>query len=229
MPKDEDIPEGNLELGLQEAMDLEDSWPLVRTQVYRSYYFKDKATASHPSLATLQKLYRMVSLVSAGDPEAKALTTDPDIVQWAVRMREAGHIPKDDLNEWDPYKLNRRLKQWLQAAEGGAFTYQELTADGYELPKQIAHGERLYVYWREKNTQPMYPKWQFIPHLKKVDPDVRQILRHLDAYDDCWRVMAFFLLPKKSLDNQSPLELIRRGFGDMVADYAERHSQSNDW
>ena len=130
---------------------------------------------------------------------------------------------------FDPREAGAALVRQMQQAEGGAWTGAELQAR-FELTPATLHrrrSEHRIVFWRDAKEAFHYPKWQFTPTgaLLRGMQEVLQTFRSADE----WRVMRYFLTPRKQLENQSPLALLQRDEQDKVIAHARIHGQENTW
>jgi hypothetical protein len=132
-------------------------------------------------------------------------------------------------NVFDPYEAGQLEVMRLQKSEGGAWSGQDL-ARLFDLSFAVLHRRRKefrIIYWRDARGEFHYPKWQFNPAgavLHGVD-DVLQIFRSLDE----WRVIRYFLNPRRQLDNKRPIDLLRDGKIENVILHARNHAKENTW
>lgn len=131
--------------------------------------------------------------------------------------------------KFDPREAGLALVRQMQQAEGGAWTGAELHAR-FELTPATLHrrrSEHRIVFWRDAKENFHYPKWQLTP-TGALLPGVQEVVQTFRSADE-WRVMRYFLTPRKQLENQSPLALLQRGEQDKVIAHARIHGQENTW
>jgi hypothetical protein len=133
------------------------------------------------------------------------------------------------LAPFSPEEAGERLVGELQAAEGGAFSGQELRK-AFKLTPQVLHRrrkERRIIYWRDARHDFFYPRWQFTA-TGALLPGVQDVLQIFNSGDE-WRVMSYFLGPRKQLNNRRPLDLLRAGEIAKVIAHARDHAAENTW
>lgn len=129
----------------------------------------------------------------------------------------------------DPLDAGLALVRQMQQAEGGAWTGAELGAR-FRLTAATLHRRRTehrILFWRDAQEAFHYPKWQFTP-AGALLPGVQDVLQTFRSADE-WRLMRYFLAPRKQLTDQTPLTLLRQGKTDMVIAHARLHGQENTW
>jgi len=130
---------------------------------------------------------------------------------------------------FDPHEAGRRLVEELQAAEGGAWTGQELQAR-FNLTSAVLHRRRKehrIVYWRDARHEFHYPVWQFTP-TGALLPGIQEVLALFKSLDE-WRVMRYFLGRRAQLSGQRPIDLLRQDAVEKVLEHAKIHAQENTW
>lgn len=57
---------------------------------------------------------------------------------------------------------------------------------------------------------------------------IQEVLQTFNSADE-WRVMRYFLGPRKQLEGRSPLDLLRAGEVQTVVNHARAHAAENTW
>ena len=130
---------------------------------------------------------------------------------------------------FDPEEAGRLLVQKMQAAEGGAWTAQELE-ERFGLTPAALHKRRKehrIVFWRDAKHRFHYPRWQFT-ETGALLPGIQEVLQTFRSTDE-WRLISYFLAPREQLDGRAPLELLRAGEVAEVAAHARVHGAENSW
>jgi hypothetical protein len=130
---------------------------------------------------------------------------------------------------FDPREAGITTAERLQSAEGGAWTAKELEKK-FQLSPATLHRRRKehrIIYWRDATHDFHYPKWQFTP-TGALLAGIQEILESFKS-DDEWRVMRYFLMPRKNLRNETPLTLLLAGRKDHVIGHAKAHAEENTW
>jgi hypothetical protein len=163
--------------------------------------------------AALNYLVKMPVLV--GSPPAAAKVAAPD----AAAKSQA----------FDPHEAGKRLVEELQAAEGGAWTGQELN-ELFGLTSATLgrrRKEHRIIYWRDARHNYYYPKWQFTP-TGALLPGIQEVLEFFKSLDE-WRVMRYFLGPRAQLSGQRPIDLLRHDAVGKILEHAKIHAEENTW
>ena len=129
----------------------------------------------------------------------------------------------------DPLNASLALVRQMQQAEGGAWTGAELSTR-FGLTAATLHrrrAEHRILFWRDAKESFYYPKWQFTPTGASL-PGMPEVLQTFHSSDE-WRLMRYFLAPRKQLDDQTPLALLQKGEKDRVIAHARVHGQENIW
>ena len=130
---------------------------------------------------------------------------------------------------FSPQEAGKAMVARLQDAEGGALSGAEMKQE-HDLTPAVLYRrrkERRIVLWRDARHDFFYPRWQFTPTGALI-PGVQDILQIFDS-DDEWRIMRYFLGPRKQLGNRRPLDLLRAGETDKVMAHARNHAAENTW
>lgn len=130
---------------------------------------------------------------------------------------------------FDPEEAGRVLVQEMQAAEGGAWTAQELE-ERFGLSPAALHKRRKehrIVFWRDAKHRFHYPKWQFT-ETGALLPGIQEVLQTFRSTDE-WRIISYFLAPREQLRGRAPLELLRAGKVAEVVAHARVHGGENSW
>jgi excisionase family DNA binding protein len=106
-------------------------------------------------------------------------------------------------------------REQLAEAEGGSFSTDEaarlLGISKTAVLKRLEAGR--LVAWREERLQAArFPRWQFDQH-GRVLAGLSEALEYLNQDEglDAWGKILFFLQSRSSLENERPLDLLRRG------------------
>lgn len=121
------------------------------------------------------------------------------------------------------------LQKTLQAADGGAWTGQELQ-ERFNLTPAVLHRRRKehrILFWRDAQHEFHYPQWQFTP-TGALLPGVQEVLQTFRS-DDEWRLMSYFLGRRQQLAGRRPLDLLRAGEKEKVLAHAKLHAEENTW
>ena len=71
-----------------------------------------------------------------------------------------------------------------------------------------------------------FPAWQFTDG--KLLPGIEEVLQIFRS-NDWWRIVLYFLGTRRSLSNERPLDLLRRGESEKVIRHAADYAQDNEW
>jgi len=145
----------------------------------------------------------------------------------ARALREAmKHLRKEPFS---PRKAGERILAELQNADGGPLSAADMK-HVYRLTSAVLHRRRKehrIVFWRDARHDFFYPRWQFTETGAMV-PGIQDILQIFNS-DDEWRVMRYFLGPRKQLGDRRPLDLLRAGESEKVIAHARLHAGENTW
>ena len=136
---------------------------------------------------------------------------------------------KPDATTADPSDAGLELLRQMQRAEGGAWTGAELRTR-FGLTPATLHRRRAdhrILFWRDAQENFHYPKWQFTLAGASL-PGVQEVLQTFCSSDE-WRLMRYFLAPRKQLDDRAPLALLQKEEKDKVFAHARVHGQENTW
>jgi hypothetical protein len=136
---------------------------------------------------------------------------------------------RKQLGLFSPEAAAERIVAEMQAAEGGAWPDAEFRRK-FHLSSAVLHRRRKehrIVYWRDARNGFHYPKWQFTETGAPL-PGIQDILQTFQSQDE-WRIMRYFLGPRKQLDGQRPLDLLKAGRLDKVLAHAQTHAAENTW
>lgn len=131
--------------------------------------------------------------------------------------------------DFDPYEAGRVEVTRLRKLEGGSWTGQELLCE-FGLTPATLHRRRnefRVLFWRNAKGDFHYPKWQFNP-AGALLKGIEEVLQTFRSHDE-WRVMRYFLSPRKQLEEMRPLDLIRSGKFELVLEHARLHAEENTW
>ncbi len=133
------------------------------------------------------------------------------------------------LTTFSAQKTGERIVAELQNAEGGAWSGVDLK-EQFSLTPAVLHRRRKehrMVYWRDARHDFFYPRWQFTQSGATV-PGIQEILQIFRSEDE-WRLMRYFLGPRRQLSGRRPLDLIRSGEVAEVMAHARDHAAENTW
>jgi len=121
----------------------------------------------------------------------------------------------------------KRLRKKMSVAEGGAISSAETS--------RLLGIQETAVLWRWRNhrligwtkrTETFFPVWQF--RGRKLLPGVEEVLKIFRS-DDHWRVMAYFLCQRFSLEEKRPLDLLRSGKAAEIIAHAKCYAREDLW
>jgi hypothetical protein len=98
------------------------------------------------------------------------------------------------------------------------------------LTPATLHGRRKarrIVYWRDARHVFFYPRWQFT-EAWALRPGIEKILKIFNSADE-WRIMHYFLSPRRQLDGKKPLDLLRAGEVEKVISHAQNNFAEGSW
>lgn len=133
--------------------------------------------------------------------------------------------PLQEKTAFDPIEAGRKIVEDMKNAEGGSCTGADLKISPAALHKRRANYG--IVYWRDAKSQFHYPKWQFNAAGAML-PGIREVLKAFRSSDE-WRVMGYFLTPRRQLGERTPLELLRAGEVTKMLEHAKIHAEENSW
>jgi hypothetical protein len=126
-------------------------------------------------------------------------------------------------------EAGQRIEAELQKAEGGAYSGVELRSK-WDLTAAVLHRRRKehrIVYWRDSRHDFFYPQWQFT-EAGALLPGIQDILQLFKSEDE-WRLMGYFLGPRRQLGDQRPLDLLCQGKVKEAVAHAQLHATENTW
>jgi uncharacterized protein (DUF2384 family) len=133
------------------------------------------------------------------------------------------------LSSFSPESAGEKLVAEMQMAEGGAWPDVELRKK-FNLTSAVLHRRRKehrIIYWRDARNDFFYPRWQFTG-TGALLPGIQEVLQIFQSQDE-WRVMRYFLGPRKQLGSQRPLDLLRAGDVERILAHAKNHGAENTW
>jgi hypothetical protein len=181
------------------------------------------------------ELLKAVNAISAEDMAELAATTSFSAADLQAALSELPQrkvikgTPRTITTAFNPLVAGHKLREQLATAEGGAWSGLDLQKQ-FKLSPAVLHRRRKehrIVYWRDAQHDFHYPKWQFTP-AGALLPGLQEILE-LFGSDDEWRVIRYFLTPKRSLNNQRPMDLLQQGKSGQVIAHATTHAAENTW
>jgi hypothetical protein len=118
-------------------------------------------------------------------------------------------------------------RKTMAAAEGGSITCQAAAKLLGISEASVVLRWRAYriIGWKAGKALRI-PVWQF--HEGKLLKGMEEILQIFHS-DDQWRIVRYFLGNRRSLANERPLDLLRRGKSATVIKHATDYSQDNEW
>jgi hypothetical protein len=153
----------------------------------------------------------------------------PVRVKITVQAETAGAQDAPEEAAFDPRTAGLQLVEKLKAAEGGAWSGNQLKKR-FDLSPATLHGRRKtgrIVFWRDARHEFFYPQWQFT-EAGAVHAGVEKILRIFNSGDE-WRIMRYFLSPRRQLDGKNPLDLLRAGEVEKVVAHARNNLAEGSW
>lgn len=151
------------------------------------------------------------------------------IINTAKRLQTQIEEQLASLGVLSPNAKGERLVAELKAAEGGAYSGAEL-GQKFKLTPAVLHRRRRehrVVYWRDAQHEYFYPRWQF-NEAGALLPGIQEVLQTFKSQDE-WRVMRYFLGPRKQLRDRRPLDLLRAAEVEAVVIHARAHAAKNTW
>lgn len=130
---------------------------------------------------------------------------------------------------FDPRAAGLALVQKLKESEGGSWSGRELN-ERFGLTSATLHGRRKMrriVFWRDAKHDFFYPQWQFT-EAGAMRPGIEDILKVFNSTDE-WRVMRYFLSPRRQLEGKKPLDLLRSGEVEKVISHAQNNAAEGSW
>ncbi|MCB1127090.1 MAG: hypothetical protein KDM81_11370 [Verrucomicrobiae bacterium] len=189
-----------------------------------------KATRQRLLKATEQSGYSEAEFEAALE-RLQQTTVEPPTVDIAdtTRVESVETSGASDANAFDPHAVGAELVEQFKVAEGGAWTGADFQGR-FGLSAAVLHRRRKehrILYWRDARHEFHYPKWQFTA-TGALLPGVQEVLQIFRSVDE-WRLMAYFLNPRRQLDDRRPLDLLRGGEKDKVLAHATLHAKENTW
>jgi hypothetical protein len=134
---------------------------------------------------------------------------------------EVDHRPSD------PFARSAIFRKHLAAAEGGGISSGETAAllRRSEVVVLQRWRDRWLVGWKKRKAV-LFPCWQF--RSSEVLAGIEETLQVFQS-DDSWRVMRYFLSRQHSLNEQRPLDLLRRGDVATIIKHANVCAEENTW
>jgi hypothetical protein len=133
------------------------------------------------------------------------------------------------IDPFSPQQAGERIVAALQNAEGGALSGAQMKR-AFGLSPAVLHRRRKehrIVFWRDSRHDFFYPRWQFT-ETGAMLPGIQDILQMFNS-DDEWRVIRYFLGPRKQMNDRRPLDFLRAGEADKVIAHARFHAVENTW
>ena len=146
-----------------------------------------------------------------------------------ARLKILGTTAKSSPESFDSSAAGKQLVRELQQVEGGAWTGQDLQ-EQFALTSATLHKRRKehrILFWRNAKHVFHYPRWQFTP-TGALLPGVQEVLQAFHSHDE-WRLMRYFLSPRRQLAGSRPLDLLRTGKMEQVLKHAKAHAEENTW
>ena len=134
-----------------------------------------------------------------------------------------------ETQQFDPVEQGRILVNEMRAAEGGAWTGNELK-ELFKLDAATLHSRRKghrIISWRDPKNNFHYPKWQFNP-AGALLPGIQEVLQIFKSHDE-WRIVRYFLGHRDQLCGRRPLDLLREGDTETALKHAYQHAEENTW
>jgi hypothetical protein len=121
----------------------------------------------------------------------------------------------------------KRLRKKMSVDEGGAISSAETSRLLGILENAVLERWRKHrlIGWT-KGTGTFFPVWQF--RGRKLLPGIEEVLKIFRS-DDHWRVMAYFLCKRLSLEQKRPLDFLRSGKPAEIIAHAKRYAREDLW
>ena len=115
----------------------------------------------------------------------------------------------------------------MSLAEGGSISAAKAARLlGISVPKLIYRWRHHRLIGWPRGKAVRFPAWQFRDG--KSLPGIEEVLQILRSHD-AWRILLYFLGNRRSLANERPLDLLRRGESEKVIRHATDYAQANEW
>lgn len=153
----------------------------------------------------------------------------PVSVKVLLSQEASGSSKATEETRFDPRAAGLEMVEKLKTAEGGAWSGNELNKR-FGLTPATLHGRRKarrIVVWRDPKHAFFYPRWQFT-EAGALRPGIEKILKIFNSADE-WRVMRYFLSPRRQLDGKKPLDLLRAGEVEKVVAHAQDNAAEGSW
>ena len=153
----------------------------------------------------------------------------PVLMKVTLRAQPAGAKEVAKEAAFDPRAAGLQQVEKFKAAEGGAWSGNELKKR-FGLSPATLHGRRKarrIVFWRDARHEFFYPQWQFT-EAGALRPGIEKILKVFNSADE-WRVMRYFLSPRRQLDGKKPLDLLSGGEVEKVVAHARNNVAEGSW
>jgi len=108
---------------------------------------------------------------------------------------------------------------WISAAKAARLL-------GISVPKVLNRWRCHRLIGWPSGKAVRFPAWQFTD--SKLLPGIEGVLQIFRSKDS-WRIVLCFFERRRSLANERPLDLLRRGESDKVLRHAADYAQDNEW
>lgn len=173
-------------------------------------------------------LMAIAQIVESANDDAliNAVGATSDYAVLITTLSQPGVLAK--LAQTDPLAPARirglELREHILTAEGGTWSAAQV-ADFLHLSRQAVdhrrkQGKLIAILVGKRAYR--FPAWQFGP--QGVLPGLENVLEELREYDP-WMKAIFMLSPNALLDNETPLETLRRGHVEPVRKAAHLHGE----
>jgi len=125
------------------------------------------------------------------------------------------------------YARGKIAREKMSLAEGGWISAAKAARLlGISVPQVLCRWRchRLIGWPHGKAVR--FPAWQFTDG--KLLPGIEEVLQIFRS-NDWWRIVLYFLGTRRSLSNERPLDLLRRGESEKVIRHAADYAQDNEW
>lgn len=125
------------------------------------------------------------------------------------------------------YARGKIAREKMSLAEGGWISAAKAARLlGISVPKVLNRWRCHRLIGWPNGKAVRFPAWQFTDG--KLLPGIVEVLQIFRS-NDWWRIMLYFLGRRRSLANERPLDLLRRGESAKVIKHATDYAQDNEW
>ena len=125
------------------------------------------------------------------------------------------------------YARGKIAREKMSLAEGGWISAAKAARLlGISVPQVLCRWRCHRLIGWPSGKAVRFPAWQFTD--SKLLPGIEEVLQIFRS-NDWWRIVLYFLGTRRSLSNERPLDLLRRGESEKVIRHAADYAQDNEW